>query len=266
MRTLKLIVEYDGTGFHGFQIQTADGKPSRTVQGALAAALLQMTGESVTVYGASRTDAGVHARGQVVSFDLQASAIALRGFQRGLTTLIGDDFAVRSAEEVEPGWRPRTDVRGKRYRYTFWNDATPSALDRRRSWFVRDKMDLSRLEEAAQVLVGTHDFEAFRAAGCSAKHAVRTIYEIRVIPGDYARLHVDVIGNAFVRNMVRIICGNLKAVATGQMSTGQLVEVLAGRDRSKGGVTAPAHGLCLEEVIYDSRLPKKPKSDVDVRV
>lgn len=263
MRTLRLVIEYDGTPFAGWQLQA--GLPrERTIQGALEQALERLTVEPVRVRAASRTDAGVHARGQVVAFETHKDNIPVVGFARGLGTFLPPEIVVRSASEVEAGWDPRRTARGKRYRYTYWNDRQPTALDRHRAWFVRGQIDPERMQEAARVLVGTHDFEAFRSTGCEAKHAVRTLYRVEVSRGEHQRVHLEVVGNAFVRNMVRIIAGNLWAVGAGRLSAEELRAVLESRDRTRGAMTAPAHGLCLEEVIYDDRLPARPKDDADL--
>lgn len=264
MRTVRLIVEYDGSDFSGWQIQANLG-PDRTVQGALQKAVCEMTqSPDVKVRGASRTDAGVHARGQVAAFDTENHRIPLYGFVRGLSNYLPETIVVRHAEEVPLGWDPRRTSRGKRYRYTYWNDRQGSALDRHRAWVVRSPLDLERMHEGAQVLVGTHNFEAFRSAGCTAKHAIRTLYEVKVERGEYRRVHLVVIGNAFVRNMVRIIAGNLAEVGTGKRSVESLRALLSSLDRNQGAQTAPPDGLCLEEVIYDDRLPERPKDDRDL--
>ena len=264
MRTVRLVVEYDGTGFRGWQVQKGLA-PSATVQGALQEAVASMTQTATRVRGASRTDAGVHARGQVAAFDTDKDVIPLIGFERGLTRLTPPSVVVRRAELAEPGWDPKRTSRGKRYRYTVWNDRSPTALDRDRAWWVQRALDPERMQAGADRLIGTHDFEAFRSAGCSAKHAIRTLYAITVSRGPHpALLYVDVVGNAFVRNMVRIIAGNLVAVGEGKLSPDDLAAVLAARDRTRGAMTAPGHGLCLEEVIYDERLPPRPDDDRDV--
>lgn len=257
MRTIRLVLEYDGTAFGGWQIQPEARGP--TAQGALEAALSRLTREEIHVRAASRTDAGVHARGQVVAFETSKASIPLRAFERGLIPLLPRALVVRRAELAEEGWDPRRTSRGKHYRYTYWNDPSPTALDRDRAWFVRIPLDLGAMRDAARHLIGTHDFEAFRSAGCDAPHAVRTIHRIEVSRGEYARIHLDVIGNAFVRNMVRIIAGNFRDVGLGRLSSDGLKAILDSRDRTRGSMTAPAHGLCLEEVIYDDRLPPRPK-------
>ncbi|MCK6545575.1 tRNA pseudouridine(38-40) synthase TruA [Myxococcota bacterium] len=263
MRTIRLVIEYDGTAFAGWQIQLGrDGPPS--VQGALQAGLSQLVKEPVRVRGASRTDAGVHARGQVVAFETTKDTIPLRAFERGLVALLPPSLVVRKVELAEDGWDPRRTSRGKRYRYTFWNDVAPTALERDRAWFVRTPLDLAAMQAAADRLLGTHDFEAFRSAGCDAKHAVRTMYELRVWRGEYARVHFDVVGNAFCRNMVRIFAGNLRDVGLRRMTPDDVGALLSSRDRAEGAMTAPPQGLCLEEVIYDDRLPPRPKPGRDV--
>ncbi len=262
-RTVKLVVEYDGTRFAGWQLQGHLPR-EKTIQGALEHAIEQMTHAPTRVRAASRTDAGVHARGQVVVFETRRESIPIHGFERGISSYLPDSIVVRRAELVPAGWDPRRQSRGKRYRYIFWNDRRPTALDRHRAWWVKGLLDLSAMREGAAVLVGTHDFEAFRSSGCEAKHAVRTLYAVEVEEAEYQRVYLEVIGNAFVRNMVRIIAGNLAAVGLGRMSPATLREVLEGRDRTRGAMTAPAHGLCLEEVIYDDRLPARPADDVDL--
>lgn len=257
-RTIRLVIEYDGACFAGWQIQP-DQHRVPTVQGALEAGLARLCREAIRVRAASRTDAGVHARGQVVAFDTTRDNLPLRAFERGLAPHLPPGLVVRRAELAPAGWDPRRTSRGKHYRYTYWNDACGTAIDRNRAWFVHEPLDVERMVAGARHLLGTHDFEAFRSAGCDARHAVRTIYRVEVTRGEYARVLVDVVGNAFVRNMVRIIAGNLRDVGTGRMTPDDLARVLASRDRTRGAMTAPASGLCLEEVIYDDRLPERPK-------
>lgn len=263
MRTIKLILEYDGTGFQGWQIQR-HLPDERTVQGVLQKALAEMCRAPVRLKGASRTDAGVHARGQVAVFTTDRDRIPLVGFERGLTRMTPKHVCVRRAEEVEPGWDPKRTARGKRYVYTIWNDRNPSALDRDRAWWVTRALDLDRMRAAAAHLVGSHDFEAFRSASCVARHAHRRIYGIEVRPAHHRAVQIEVVGNAFVKNMVRIIAGNLAEVGYGAREPDDMKALLASRDRTQGGVTAPGHGLCLEEVIYDERLPPRPKDDADL--
>lgn len=258
-----MVVEYDGTHFSGWQEQRRL-EPRRTVQGALRVGLERMVGHPVELFGASRTDAGVHARGQVVAFETSRDQIPRIGFERGLGQFLPPNLCVREVSEAAPGWDPRRSSRGKRYRYTFHNAPTPSALDRHRAWWVRGALDLEAMRAAADQLVGTHDFEAFRASGCSARHAVRTMYRFEITPGEYQRVHLVVVGNAFCRNMVRIFAGNLCEVGLGRRPVEDMGRLIASRDRRQGGQTAPPQGLCLEEVIYDDRLPPRPSQDQDI--
>jgi tRNA pseudouridine38-40 synthase len=255
-RTLRMVVEYVGTAFHGWQRQGAQ----RTVQKVLEDALASMIGERVNLRAASRTDAGVHARGQVVAFDTHDLRIPIRGFERGLNSRLPEDVAIRAVAEVEAGHHPRDFARGKHYRYVFWNDPMPTALERDRAWWVRSTLDVDAMHAAAQRYAGTHDFEAFRAVGCPAKHAVRTMYAVDVRRGEGARIHVDVRGNAFCRNQVRIMVGTLKEVGDGRREAATITEALRERRRALAGITAPAGGLFLEEIIFDDRMPPKPKA------
>lgn len=264
MRTLRLLVEYDGTAYAGWQRQASDAAPA-TVQGTLEEALEAFTGSVVRTRGASRTDAGVHARGQVMAFETDRDRIPALGFERGLRSFLPRDIVVRDAQEMPAGWDPRRRSRGKRYIYTLFNAPNPPALMRNRAWWVRGALHRDALLEAGRSLLGTHDFEAFRASGCVAKHAVRTLHEVELRPGAVPEtLDLVVVGNAFVRNMVRIIAGTLVEVGLGRRTPEQVRVALESRRRADAGVTAPAAGLCLDEVIYDDRLPPRPEEGVDV--
>jgi tRNA pseudouridine38-40 synthase len=219
-----------------------------------------MTQERIRARAASRTDAGVHARGQIVAFETARDQIPEIGFQRGLNALLPPSIAVRSASIAADGYQPRRSSRGKRYRYTYWNAPERPAIDRKFAWFVRPKLDLEAMTEACAALIGTHDFEAFRSAACTAKHAIRTMYALELSCGEHARIHLDVTGNAFCRNMVRIFAGTLRDVGIGKIAPGQVASIVLSRDRKRAGITAPPQGLCLEEVIEDDRLPPRPEA------
>jgi len=244
-RNIKLTVEYDGTGLAGWQRQ--DNGP--TVQEHLETALAEMTRTAVAVIGASRTDAGVHATGAVCNFHTEAD-IPLHGFRRGLNALLPPAIAVVSADEVPDDFHARFSARGKHYRYTVLARPDRSPLQRDRAWYRSRPIDEAAMRAAAAHLVGEHDFEAFRAAGCSAAHAVRRIARIDVARQGPDRVEIDVLGNAFLRNMVRIVAGTLVEVGEGRRQAAEIPEILASRDRERAGQTAPAHGLCLVEVFY----------------
>jgi len=250
VRHIRLVVEYDGTGLHGWQRQ----HNGMTVQQALEEALAQMCQHDVRVTGASRTDAGVHARGQVAVFQTER-AIPLHGFRRGLNSLLPDQIAVREATEVDETFHPRFSATGKHYRYTLLTRADRSPRWRDRAWHHPDALDLDLLRAGAASLIGEHDFAAFRAAGCAAKTTVRRIEAIEITRTSDV-LRVDIHGNAFLRQMIRILVGTLTEVGTGDRPVGQVAEILASRDRNQAGLTAPAHGLELIEVRYDGTRSK----------
>ena len=253
MRHIRLVVEYDGTELCGWQRQASDP----TVQGHLEAALGQLLTHAVTVTGASRTDAGVHARGQVASFRTERT-IPLHGIRRGLNSLLPSAIAVVEASEAADDFHPRFSATGKHYRYLVFTRADRSPLWRSRAWHHPGALDLAAMRQAAGALIGEHDFAAFRAAGCTARTTVRTIEEISIGEGGGAACEphlvaIDVRGNAFLRNMVRIVVGTLVEVGEGRRPVGQVAEILAARDRTQAGLTAPAHGLELVSVRYGGR-------------
>jgi tRNA pseudouridine38-40 synthase len=245
VRHIRLLIEYDGSTLHGWQRQLNGA----TVQQHLEESLGKMLGHAVTVTGASRTDAGVHARGQVASFRTER-AIPLHGFRRGLNSMLPATIAVRAADEVDDTFHPRFSATGKHYRYTMLLARDRSPRWRDRAWHHPGRIDLDAMRAAAAHLVGVHDFAAFRAAGCSAKTTIRRIDSLEVIEGDET-LVIDVRGNAFLRNMVRILVGTIAEVAEGRWPASQVVEIIASKDRTLAGETAPARGLELIEVYYD---------------
>lgn len=254
-----LTVAYDGRPFSGWAPQ--DG--ARTVAGELLGAIRAMDPRVTEVRGASRTDAGVHARGQVASFRTERT-IPLHGVRRGLNSLLPDTIAIREADEVDDAFHPRFSATGKHYRYTILVARDRSPRWRHRAWFVSDPLDVDAMRAAATYLVGQHEFDAFRAAGCAAKTTRRTIESITIGHADET-LIVDVRGNAFLRNMVRIVVGTVVEVGVGRWPPAQVAEILAAKDRTQAGITAPAHGLELVEVRYDGRRPAAVSPDEDSR-
>lgn len=253
MRHIRLIVEYDGTNLCGWQRQPN----GPTVQQHLEEALAKLLVHDVQIAGASRTDAGVHARGQVASFRTER-AIPLHGIRRGLNSMLPDQIAVRVAEEVGDDFHPRFSATGKHYRYTILRAPDRSPRWRDRAWHHPQPLDPARMQEAAGALLGEHDFSAFRAVGCTANTTVRRLDEIAVTTPDSDLLVVDVRGNAFLRNMVRILVGTLTELGSGARDPIQMAEILASRDRARAGITAPPHGLELMCVRYDGvRVPRR---------
>lgn len=245
MRIL-LILEYDGTNYAGWQIQ----KNAVTVQEAVETAIFEALGQRCRVTGAGRTDAGVHARGQCAQFDIQ-SHIPPEKFSYVLNLVLPPDIRVRESRAVSGDFHVRKGARMKHYRYTIYNAPHASAIDRFTTAHVRQDLDAEKMKIAAQYLVGTHDFAAFRAAGSDIVGTVRTIYSIDITRID-ENIYIDVKGNGFLYNMVRIIAGTLIDVGKGRTSPSAIPGILESRDRIRAGATAPAQGLCMMGVYYDS--------------
>lgn len=238
------VVAYDGTEYSGFQRQTN----TLTVQEALEAALAQITQETVTVLAAGRTDAGVHATGQVVAFDT-AWRHEVDDLWRALNAVLPADIAFLKIEEAAPDFHPRYDACSRRYRYTVCNAPVRQPLALRYSLHVAASLDVGAMERAAQMLVGEHDFAAF---GQPPKQGGTTVR--RVLAAGWGKdapwLHFDIEANAFLYRMVRSIVGTLLQVGRGVMEVEEFASVLASCDRDRSGPTAPPHGLCLVEVKY----------------
>lgn len=244
MRTILLILEYDGTEFAGWQLQPN----GRSVQEVVEQALIELLGEPVRVHSAGRTDAGVHARAMPVHFTTQRT-LPLRAFRDGLNRLLPNDVAVYEAYEMPEGFHARFKARQKWYRYTLDRRSIRSPLSGRRAWQVRGTLDLAAMREAAKLLVGEHDFSAFRASGCAAKSTVRQLNAVDLIE-EGTLLHIDVRGSGFLRNMVRMLVGTLVDVGRGKRPAADVTRLLAGEPGLRSGPTAPAHGLCLMTVDY----------------
>jgi tRNA pseudouridine38-40 synthase len=244
MPRVRLTLEYDGTDFVGWQRQLN----GRSVQAVLEAALEELLGAPVVALAAGRTDAGVHALGQVVAFDA-ARVLPAKAYLRGLASLLPQDVAVVAAEEVPEGFDPRRWASGKRYRYLISRRPGRAPLLRRTHWELFTPLDVGAMRESAAALVGTHDFSSFRAANCEAPHARRTLRELALHEeGEVLRIEVE--GTAFLKHMVRNIVGSLVEVGRGKRPPAWVAEVLAAKDRTLAGPTAPAHGLTLVGVTY----------------
>src|SRR5215468_10406843 len=245
MRNLRLVLEYDGTDFAGWQRQAN----ARTVQEVVETAIAGMVGEPVLLRGAGRTDAGVHARAQVANLHT-ASRIPCDGLQRGLNGSLPADVAVTAVDDVAEDFDARRSARGKHYAYRVWNAPSRSPLLARTSWHLYRELDVAAMNQAARDLLGEHDFSAFRAAGCDAKNPVRILRRAEWIAEAPLLLALHLEGTAFLRHMARVIAGTLVEVGLHARPVSDVARVLAGRDRTQAGRTAPAHGLTLEGVHY----------------
>lgn len=242
----RLLVEYLGTGFAGWQVQPG----ARTVQGELERAISTVVRAPVRLVGASRTDAGVHAAGQVAHLDLEGPVDASR-LLRGANALAGPDIAVVSVDEAPPGFHARYSARGKRYVYRILARSAPSPLLREISWHLPVPLDLSAMREAAACLVGRRNFSAFAKAGGPPRDPVRDLRELTLERrGDLVL--VRMVADAFLYGMARAIVGTLVEVGRGRMSPARVLDILEGGERSAAGPAAPARGLCLEEVLYET--------------
>jgi len=252
MRRLRLIVEYDGTDYCGWQRQ--QGLP--TIQAEVEAAAQRMTGEASIVCGAGRTDSGVHSLGQTAHLDTD-STISARNFHLGLNTELPRAISVRSVEDAPRSFDARRSARGKLYRYSIWNDLVRSGFRDRYAWHVREPLDAARMAAAAAHLLGRHDFSAFRAADCDRVTTVRTLHRVAVErQGELITIEVE--GDAFLKNMVRIIAGTLTWVGAGRLDPDSMPAIRDGGDRDQVGVTAAAKGLCLVRVDYPPELSLTP--------
>lgn len=244
MSRFRLLLEYDGGLFHGWQIQPE----GETVQGVLESALLRLFGRPLRVIGAGRTDAGVHATGQVAHFDAPFDR-AERDIVRALNALTPPGLSILSAEKVPYDFHARHSARYREYVYRIFQRAQPPTLERDRVWHCPRPLDLPVMQEAGSSLLGTHDFTAFRAASCAAPSPVRTLSRL-VLDRQGVILEITVGANAFLYHMVRNIVGSLVKVGVGDWPPGRIQEILASRDRRQAGPMAPAAGLYLTRVGY----------------
>lgn len=248
MPTFKLTIAYDGTNFSGWQFQP----DCRTVQGAVQKAWRQITGENVSVSASSRTDAGVHAQGQTVGVDSNTHLTTDQLFS-ALNATLPHDVIVKQVEQAASGFHATRDAKGKRYRYSICNSRSRPLFERNYVWHVPKPLNVELMHRAGQILVGTHDFISFQSAGSERESTVRTISAIEARSGVgelESRVEIDVEGDGFLYNMVRIIAGSLVDVGVGRRDEKWLADALAARDRRAAGRTAPPQGLCLLKVYY----------------
>ncbi len=253
MRQIRLTLEYDGASFGGWQRQ--DNAPS--VQGQLELALATMLQHPTPVVGASRTDAGVHARAQIATFRTER-AIPLYGIRRGLNSLLPRAISITDATEVPDDFHPRYSSTGKHYRYLVLARPDRSPRLAGRAWYRPMPIDVDAMRAGAAALVGLHDFASFRAAGCGARTTLRRIDEMTIAEAEPGVLAFDVLGNGFLRHMIRIVVGTLIDVGEGRVPAAQVAEILAACRREAAGQTAPPHGLELLRVLYDGPARARP--------
>ncbi|MEJ2638500.1 MAG: tRNA pseudouridine(38-40) synthase TruA [Desulfosarcinaceae bacterium] len=250
MQNFKLIIEYDGGAFHGWQRQAGD----KTIQGELEQALRRMTRRPITLIASGRTDAGVHAVGQVANFTCETN-ISPEAFKKGLNRMLGGAIIIRRCEIVPENFHSRYDAICKSYRYRIRNHALPRAIGRQYHWHVRAPLDIDAMQTAGRHLLGSHDFTSFEGAGSPRQHSVREIQRADWVPARDHCLEFFIKANGFLRFMVRNIVGTLVEVGQAKRAPEDIPFLLEACDRSLAGPTAPAQGLCLMTVEYDSSSP-----------
>lgn len=244
MRNIKLIIEYDGAKFGGWQKQ-----PTKlNIQGEIEKAIQEITGEEINLTASGRTDAGVHSLGQVANFKTNSN-IAIEKFPMAINSKLKKSIVIKEAEEVEEDFHARYKCKGKKYRYIINNSTCGSAIYRGLEYHIPQKLDIDKTKKAIKYFEGKHDFKGFRASGTSSKDSVREIYKAEIIQ-EKERIYIELTGNGFMYNMVRIIAGTLVDVGLGKIKPEDISNIIESKNRTLAGKTLPAHGLYLVEVYY----------------
>ncbi|MCY6371525.1 tRNA pseudouridine(38-40) synthase TruA [Clostridium ganghwense] len=243
-RNIKIIIEYDGANYAGWQRQ----KNAVTIQQKIEEAIKEITKEDIQVTGSSRTDAGVHAKGFVGNF-FTKSSIPAEKFKYAINTKLPQDIVILRSEEVLEEFHARYSSKGKKYVYTVLNRKERAAISRNYVYSFHKELNLNLMLEGSKYFLGTHEFDSFRKKGSSVKTTIRTIYELDIIKNE-DQIQFIVSGDGFLYNMVRIIVGTLLDVGICKINPNDINEIILAKDRSKAGKAVPANGLCLEEVFY----------------
>ena len=245
MRNIKLVIEYDGSRYDGWQrLQDSE----QTIQGKIEKVLNEMTGSSVEIIGSGRTDAGVHAKNQIANFKTKSS-MSIRDIHNYMNHYLPQDIVVKEVKEVSDQFHSRYNAQKKKYTYYVWNHQIPSAFQRKYSYHFPEKLDLHSMEAAANKLLGTHDFIGFSSVKKAKKSTVRTVEEITIVQNNHM-LEFSFIGDGFLHNMIRILMGTLLEIGTKEKDISCIDEIFTSKTRAMAGKTAPAQGLFLEEVYY----------------
>lgn len=245
IKNFKLLIEYDGTGYAGWQRQKSD----RTIQEEIEKALMVMTRQKITLIGSGRTDAGVHALGQVANFKCDTK-LTSEVFLKGLNSLLPADIVIKSCESAPVEFHARFDAISKAYRYCILNQDTPVAIGRQYVWQIRRPLNIRAMEEASKYFQGVHDFKAFEGTGSPRASTVRNVIRAEVSAHQDGKITFDIEANGFLRFMVRNIVGTLVDVGMEKLSLQSIPEILLSRDRSRASATAPPQGLFLMSVTY----------------
>jgi tRNA pseudouridine38-40 synthase len=259
MRNIRLTIEYDGTNYAGWQVQRGqepeNKRQKNTIQEALEQALRQILQEKIKVIGSGRTDAGVHARGQIANFKTN-SLLGCKKIQDGLNSVLAKDIRVTQIEEVDFDFHARFSAHGKVYRYTIVNNSFVSPFIHRFSYLVKPSLDVKKMRQAAQYLIGKRNFRSFQTTDKKERHPVRTIKRLE-IKKNKNLIFLDIEADGFLFRMVRNIVGTLIEIGRGKFKPEQMKEILKAKNRVYAGPCAPAKGLCLMQVQYKSAHPLK---------
>ena len=245
MRNIKLTIEYDGKCYNGWQKQ-----PDKlNIQGEIEKAIYNITREEVDLIGSGRTDAGVHALGQVANFKTN-STLPIEKLALAINSQLKSSIVIKKAEEVDERFHSRYTAKQKTYRYIINNSKCGTAIYRNLEYSYPFKLDAEKMKQASKYFEGEHDFKAFKSSGTSSKNSVRTIYKA-IVKQEGEKIIIELTGNGFLYNMVRIISGTLLDVGLGKIQPEEIPEMIESKDRQRAGKTLPAHGLYLVEVKYD---------------
>lgn len=251
MKNIKLTIEYDGKDFNGWQRQ----KEKLNIQGEIERAIEIITKEKVDLIGSGRTDAGVNALAQIANFKIENCKIPIEKLAYALNSQLKKSIRIKKAEEVDEKFHSRYNCKKKTYIYTINNSEQGSAIYRYMQYHYPIKLDENNMNIAAKYLEGEHDFKSFKASGTSSKSSIRTIYEAKVYRDNVDKdlIKIELTGNGFLYNMVRIIAGTLLEIGEGKIKPEQMKNILEAKDRSKAGKTLSAYGLCLVKVEYEQK-------------
>ena len=245
LKNFKITIEYDGTSYHGWQRQ----KNEHTVQAEIEKALLTITGKKTSLNASGRTDAGVHALGQVANFHCDTN-LSPQDFHKGLNSLTKDDIVIISCEIVDENFHSRFDAKSKIYHYQILNLNLPVAINRQYTWFIKKKLDLDAMRLALSHIIGSHDFKAFEGTGSPRSHTTRCVFKAEILKQSNGRIVIEIEADGFLRFMVRNIVGTVVDVGLEKITSNDFKKILLSKDRSMAGATAPPQGLFLMQVKY----------------
>jgi len=245
IKNFKITIEYDGTSYHGWQRQ----KNEQTIQQEIEKVLLTMTGKKTALIASGRTDAGVHALGQVANFHCDTE-LSPQNFQKGINSLTKDDIVIISCEIVDENFHARFDAKNKTYHYRIINRTLPVAINRQYAWFIKKKLNLDNMRLALSHIIGSHDFKAFEGTGSPRSHTTRCVVTADILQHGNELIVIEIEANGFLRFMVRNIVGTVAEVGLEKITSNDFKKILLSKDRSMAGATAPPQGLFLMQVKY----------------